>query len=232
MNQEKNKTSYEKFQEEIKKLKRTDIQIIIDKLEELESLSLDTETSKTKRLTQEMVDAIKKEIQETVKESDYQHELLKRYRILQNRLDRGLTENFGKYMLYLRKKHKFTLQQVADKTGLSPSYIHKIERGEKKNPSYPVLQSFAALYDIDIETMTAFSKKEKEVISQKHLQSLQEIILLSSFSINNKLPTSEEREKLVKIIEYILNSKWEENSKHIETIEIIRLIDDFKHIQK
>ena len=43
--------------------------------------------------------------------------------------DKILIRNFGKKIAYLRKENKYTQEELAFKTNISPSYLSAIERG-------------------------------------------------------------------------------------------------------
>ena len=50
---------------------------------------------------------------------------------------------FGEYLKHLRLKKGFTLKKLADLAGLSPSYLSRIERGERNIPNARFLNSLA-----------------------------------------------------------------------------------------
>ncbi|WNF35325.1 helix-turn-helix transcriptional regulator [Bacillaceae bacterium IKA-2] len=50
----------------------------------------------------------------------------------------------------LRKQKKMSLDQFANISGVSKSYISYIERGLQKNPSLSVLEKMAKAFDVEL----------------------------------------------------------------------------------
>ena len=48
-----------------------------------------------------------------------------------------MNENFGSMIRYLREKQGYSLKDLEDITGISPSYINRLERG----PEHAVLSN-------------------------------------------------------------------------------------------
>ena len=71
---------------------------------------------------------------------------------------RKKTQPIGKRLLKLRREKKLTLKNVANETGLAPSYISQIEKGEKIPPVSVLLQLSRAL-EIDSSILL---RQEKE----------------------------------------------------------------------
>ncbi len=72
---------------------------------------------------------------------------------------------FGFKVKYLRQSKKLSYQELAQKTGLSTSYLHDIEKG-KRYPKPDKINSLAAAFDVDYNYMVATnaSKKLKPII--------------------------------------------------------------------
>ncbi len=69
--------------------------------------------------------------------------------------------NVGKRIREIRKKHNMKLEDLAEKTGLSLSYISLIERG-LKNPSLKALERIAKAFSLP--TSYFFSEDNDETI--------------------------------------------------------------------
>lgn len=65
----------------------------------------------------------------------------------------------GEKIHLLRKQHKFTMQDLADKSNLTKGYISMLEKGENPStkkeiiPSLETVQSIAVAFNIDLETL-------------------------------------------------------------------------------
>ena len=74
----------------------------------------------------------------------------------------GIGEKLG----WLRSKHKFTLERVADELGVPKSTYHDYEQGNAPTP-FEVLHKAAVFYKVD---PTVFFKGSKFNIDQQHNQ--------------------------------------------------------------
>ena len=60
-----------------------------------------------------------------------------------------LEERIAKNIRTLREKKKMTLQELADLTGLTRSYLSKIERS-RKAPPYSTMNRIASALEVDV----------------------------------------------------------------------------------
>ena len=101
-----------------------------------------------------------------------------------------LVYNFSKYIHKLRKEHGYTLKEVAKKTNLKPSALHKIENGEveKINPTF--LLNISKLYNINIlvfYTMLGYIEENDIILFSEILKKQNEITeYFRKISNNNK----------------------------------------------
>ncbi len=62
--------------------------------------------------------------------------------------------NIGEKLFSLRQKSGESLQQVADKVGVSKAHVWELEKGRSKNPSFELVRKLAAHYGISIDVLT------------------------------------------------------------------------------
>lgn len=62
-------------------------------------------------------------------------------------------ESLGKELAKARKAKKLTLEEVGNHTGVSSSYIFRIESGIRPNFNFRLLDRLLTLYEIDIESL-------------------------------------------------------------------------------
>lgn len=60
----------------------------------------------------------------------------------------------GELLKSLRKDRGYTLQVVADAVGCSPSYLHRLENSNRKNPSMKMGSKLAKFYEVDLSLLT------------------------------------------------------------------------------
>jgi len=76
------------------------------------------------------------------------------------RMATSATQNVGRHLLNLRRKHNFTLAQVARQAGVSISFLSAIERGHSK-PSIATLQRLAVIYKTSVLSMFGAGHESK-----------------------------------------------------------------------
>jgi transcriptional regulator with XRE-family HTH domain len=61
--------------------------------------------------------------------------------------------DFGEYIKNLREQRKLSLRDVAAKTGMSYSYLTKIEHGGRKAPGPELLKRLAPVYGVSVRDL-------------------------------------------------------------------------------
>lgn len=136
---------------------------------------------------------------------------------------RFVSDKFGSTLKYWREKRGYSLQDICNMTGVSTSYINRLEMGFRKAPSVPIANKIAKALGIPPSTLLNISETANE-----NLQTLAELILYNDFCLREgEVIKSCEREKLVEIIEFILY-EWNNEDKLKNVVELSELIDDFK----
>lgn len=69
----------------------------------------------------------------------------------------------GKNIYEFRKKRGFTLSELAEKAGVSKSYLSNIERSINQNPSIQVLEKLALVLEVDLKTLLGTVKNLEEL---------------------------------------------------------------------
>lgn len=136
--------------------------------------------------------------------------------------DRVMSRNFAEKLKLYREERKYSLKDVQKMTGVDAGYIHKLENGKRRAPSYPIIQKLASGLKVDITDLI-----DIELPDNEPLRSVQEVLVFSEYLINGKLPSSEERESLLAVIQIMLDCEWQEYSKHTDTIKIMEKVNKF-----
>ena len=139
---------------------------------------------------------------------------------------RKVNENFGVMLSYLREKQGFSLKDLEEMTGISASYIHRLERGSRACPTYPIIEKLAKALNADVMELLEISDAPKKAEDVKFLA---EILLTSDFRLTDGIATKEQKEKLVAVIEEIVYAEWEEDLIG-DLSEIGKLVNEFKSL--
>src|SRR5438874_1679177 len=77
-----------------------------------------------------------------------------------NENDRAVSNNFGSTLRYYREKKGMSLQELFERTGVSNSYISRLERGDRKAPSIPISSKIADALGIPLSLLLDISTSE------------------------------------------------------------------------
>ena len=59
-------------------------------------------------------------------------------------------EKIGEYVAYQRDKRGWTLQEFADRTGLTPSFVLRLEKGEYRSVGFDAIEKLAKGFAMEI----------------------------------------------------------------------------------
>lgn len=65
----------------------------------------------------------------------------------------GYMSMIGRNIYEIRMKKDFTLSELADRAGVSKSYLSNIERNLNRNPSIQVIRKIANVLDVDLKVL-------------------------------------------------------------------------------
>jgi len=150
----------------------------------------------------------------------------RKLKLLENRTERSIDASFSDYIRRLRKDRKYTLKEVAKMAGMSFSYISRLEKGERKGPTFAIIEKLANVYNVPVETLLEVAGKEERKDAK-----LEELIYAYPVEIKGERLTPKQKDLMVELITAIHQSDWDEN-KHQDIASILNLIDDFKKTQQ
>ncbi|MFI3211281.1 MAG: helix-turn-helix transcriptional regulator [Peptostreptococcaceae bacterium] len=123
----------------------------------------------------------------------------KKIKIFQNRVARLSNKDFGGWISDLRKERGLTLKELELSTGVSSSYIYRLERNPKQAPSFAIIEKIAngtntpiedllAMINTDIREdieLSVLMKNAETVKYGSYQLTKDEIVLLREFIENN-----------------------------------------------
>lgn len=137
--------------------------------------------------------------------------------------NRAMPRNFADKLLFFRQKKKLTCKELGQLAGIDSAYVNRHELGKRRAPSYPIIKSLANALNVEITDLIDIDSKQ-DVLP---IKSVQEVMLDNEYLINDKLPTKKTREYLLELIQTMLDSMWENDSKHTDTVNIVNKVDAF-----
>lgn len=154
-------------------------------------------------------------------------EFNKKIKLFSNRLSRVIEEDFGSWIKQLRLAKGYSLKQLEKASGVTASYIHRIEGGSRKTPSVPVAESLAIALGVSPDEFL----RKLNLISSTPVDrniGLGELIAKNSFTINDNPVSVEQKNALLALINTIIETPWTEQTKFSESGKILTKIDEFK----
>lgn len=143
---------------------------------------------------------------------------------------RAVSNNLGATLKYWRERKNLSLQELFERTGVSNSYISRLERGDRKAPSIPILSTIADGLGIPLSLLIDVSTTESTL---DEIPLLVELILYNDCKRDaDHILSKGEKESLIQIIEFIFEMSWDEDSKIKQLFDLSELIDDFKEVSK
>jgi transcriptional regulator with XRE-family HTH domain len=149
-------------------------------------------------------------------------------KILRNRIERSISDNFGSLIKHLRESKGYSLKDMQAATGISSSYINRIEKGERKAPSIQIIKQLALALDQDFVELLNIANPEDQ---SDELQTVEELLLSTNYLVSGERLNKESKEKLVDLINKVSQSEWGDN-KHLEAMGIMEAIEQFKNTMK
>ncbi|MFB6367162.1 helix-turn-helix domain-containing protein [Paenibacillus elgii] len=139
----------------------------------------------------------------------------------------GVSENFGLLLKHHRTLQNLTLKELEEISGVSSSYLNRLEKGDRKSPSiskcFQICDALEIPYYAILQTALSEAVKAREEASM----TLPELLISNDFCINQEQIRKEAKWHLIQIIEYLLTCSWG-NQKVEELFELSKMIDQFK----
>ena len=155
-------------------------------------------------------------------------EFNKKIKLFKNRLNRVIEDDFGSWIKQLRKAKGYSLKDLENASGVTASYIHRIESGSRKTPSIPVAESLATALGV---SQDEFLRKLNILSSEPKKNdnfSLSELLAINNFTINGKKVDNEQKNAIITLLNNILSADWTPETKFAEGMTLIQDIDKIR----
>ncbi|WP_110956182.1 helix-turn-helix transcriptional regulator [Anaerosinus massiliensis] len=112
-----------------------------------------------------------------------------------------------------RKEKGLTQKQLGDLINKSPQVISNWERGYTTAINHDDITNLSKVFGKTIETIVGTDFKDTPTQSDKRPKELTKLIEQEEYTLNGKIATQEDREKLAKIIEALYWDAKEKNKR-------------------
>lgn len=121
--------------------------------------------------------------------------------------NRAVSLNFGCMIKYLREQRNLTLEDLSKSTGISKSYISRLEVSQRKAPTIPVVKVLADGLGVEMSELLEVAN-----IKANDIKSLSTLILSNNFIIDGQVAGGDIKEKIIAILDVIISSVWTEET--------------------
>lgn len=104
-------------------------------------------------------------------------------------------------------------------------YIHRLENGERNSPSIGKILALAKALRMPSSVLIATLLYDLE---EESPLSLSEVLIQNSYFLGSGMLSTEAKQFLIRIVEYIDHAEWSPTSKIREMYQLSELIDEFK----
>ena len=116
---------------------------------------------------------------------------------------REIHQSIGPRIKYFRERKKLSLHDLELKTGISASYLNRLENNYRKAPSLPILELIATSLDIPLFELLNVPKPSD------NLHPVGELLLAADYTINGKLATNAMKVAICELVDTVLDSDFD-----------------------
>ncbi|WDL98865.1 helix-turn-helix domain-containing protein [Alicyclobacillus sp. ALC3] len=135
---------------------------------------------------------------------------------------REIPDSVGARIRYLRKQLNLSLKDLERMTGVSPSYINRLENNSRKAPSVPIIYKLAPVLGVspqELMEMNEEEQREKDLI---------ELVLTHHYTLHNDVQVNQAmKDSLAEMLQTVLSSDLDGKNKVRDSIVIIEKVREF-----
>lgn len=138
--------------------------------------------------------------------------------------EKNIGESLGRYLKHERQSKGLTLAALSEMTGISTSYINRLEKGDRKTPSIQTVQKLSEALNVPL---SAFMNVVKDG-NKKGSITLSQLIYAHQIKLKEEDEplSADKKSQILNIIEYISTMEWKDN-KVKELSKLMELFDEF-----
>lgn len=120
-----------------------------------------------------------------------------------NSEERKVSTNFGALIKLNRVNQNLSISELSKISGVSGSYLSRLETSEKRTPSYKIMLRICNALNIRIDELLDITNEEDEI----NIKKIDSLIITNDFIIGDKKATRKQKEAIIDLIEFIFNSE-------------------------
>lgn len=140
--------------------------------------------------------------------------------------------SFGSLIKQLRQEHDLSLDQLAEITTLSKSYLSRIENDERRNPTiYAIIRLKSAL-NMDIKMIEKLFDHNDDGQEGEGIESIDSILLNGSYKFCDKVATMDVKLSLKDMIKQLQKYAIKEALNRDDDANLLQLADKLRSALK
>lgn len=142
------------------------------------------------------------------------------------RLDRDIGEQFALLLKKHRKKAGLSLSELSSLTGISASYLNRLEKYERRCPTLPMAIAISRALNVNIADLLGLQAIEQD---EESTATLDHLLITKDYVVGEeKVLNKDEKEILADLIILIFEMDWEDSSKYKNLLRIGEMIDKLR----
>lgn len=224
------KTRWEMFEEIAREKNWEPVIEIMDEM-------IDIESNKDRALTEETVKDLEERYRKILPyiateigmgyRGMIMNEFDKRFRFYKKRMERQVKGDFGSWLKSARKEKGYSLKKMEELSGVTASYIHRIEKGARKTPSIPITEKLAIALGVPPRDLLNMLGHSTDDVKEDGI-GLTELIALNNFTVDGKMVNQQEKDMIVNILNTMLNEDWDEQDVWTKGADLLKNVARLK----
>ena len=141
---------------------------------------------------------------------------------------RRVSSEFADYLKALRMSKGLSYGELAAKTGISASYLNRLEKRERTSPTFAILQTLAKFYKVEVLQMCKMAMDDSCFDDECGLISLEALLYGNEFTVAGVYATKAIKDSLIELGKCLVDIEWTEKTKYEDIARVLEVADQFK----
>lgn len=154
------------------------------------------------------------------------------YLIEEDRMEK-VKIDFGQFIRHIREKKGITLLELSNKSGVSVSYLSRLEKADRNPPNINIVYAIAKGLDVPFHQIVRPLGLEPGIDSNPFIDIdspiyIRDLLLENPVSVRNMGPAlnDEKKNQLLDIVDFVSNSEWNIDKEN-KIKMLIKLVDRY-----
>ncbi|WP_067625936.1 helix-turn-helix domain-containing protein [Alicyclobacillus acidiphilus] len=137
---------------------------------------------------------------------------------MSNKANRAIDRSIGRRLRHYRESKGYSLKTLQDKTSISAAYINRIERGERRAPSLPILERLCEALDVSLFELTQLPATTDEPTT------LFDLLITHDYTVGDGIKaTPEIKEAIFALVQTVIENDLSGDEQYKGAFRIIEM---------